>query len=467
MVAPFANWVLDLQNKLKYMKHIGGPKNLPIIGCMLEIPTQPEMVLNYLIAEMNKVLDKGESVMKLWVGPKLIVLPLDAEAVKVLTSSNTELTKGSDYDFFVQWLGRGLLLGAGDHWFKVRRMATPAFHFAKLDEYCETMDNHASTMVKLIGEQTDGKREIDLAPFIKHCALDTIGETAMGICLNAQLDCDQDYVKAVSKFNALAIIYWRNPFLGMFGGLLWKTLGYKAQIDEALNVLKSMTDKVVRERMEVFKDLQQNGVEKIEKKRLNFLDLMLEYNSENQITMEQLREECDTFMFAGHDTTAHAFNEFGKSGADFRSNKLKELKYLDMVLKESMRLFAPVPFIQRTLQTDQIIGGHLIPKNTSVSISPFMLHRNPNVFTDPEKFDPNRFDDGKEYPATAYIPFSAGARNCIGQKFAVREAKIMIAHLVYNFQLTTHYKVHENLPSALTVTCPHLDLPVKVVSRND
>lgn len=177
--------------------------------------------------------------------------------------------------------------------------------------------------------------------------------------------------------------------------------------------------------MEVFNDYRQNGVEKVEKKHLNFLDLMIEYNSENQITMEQLREEVDTFMFAGklfdafnfqffnlysltfltlipgHDTTAHAviwstwclathpdiqerlYNEiadnFGKSGADFRTNKLKELKYLDAVFKESMRLFAPVPFIQRTLKEDQMIGGHLIPKNTSVSISPFMLHRSPKV----------------------------------------------------------------------------------------
>lgn len=66
----------------------------------------------------------------------------------------------------------------------------------------------------------------------------------MGIDLNAQRDSSQPYVKAVGKFNSLALVYWRNPFYGMFGGLLWRLTGYKAQIDEALQTLKSTTDKV-------------------------------------------------------------------------------------------------------------------------------------------------------------------------------------------------------------------------------
>jgi cytochrome P450 family 4 len=88
-----------------------------------------------------------------------------------------------------------------------------------------------------------------------------------------------------------------------------------------------------------------------------------------------------------------------------------------MVLKESMRLFAPIPFVQRQLKSDQMIGGHLIPKDTTIVIGIFMLHRNPKVFPEPEKFDPERFAEGKEYSPTAYIPFSAGSRNCIGYVF--------------------------------------------------
>jgi cytochrome P450 len=88
-----------------------------------------------------------------------------------------------------------------------------------------------------------------------------------------------------------------------------------------------------------------------------------------------------------------------------------------MVFKESMRLFAPVPFIQRQLKTDQMMGGHLIPKTTTVAIPIFMLHRHPKVFPEPEKFDPERFAEGKDYQPTAYIPFSAGSRNCIGYAF--------------------------------------------------
>jgi cytochrome P450 len=101
-------------------------------------------MLDFLLEEMNKILENGGSVMKLWVGPKLIVLPLDSESTKAITSSTSELNKGTDYVFFQQWLGKGLLLGPGDqHWFKIRRMVTPAFHFAKIEEYTEIMDDHS------------------------------------------------------------------------------------------------------------------------------------------------------------------------------------------------------------------------------------------------------------------------------------------------------------------------------------
>jgi cytochrome P450 len=203
--------------------------------------------------------------------------------------------------------------------------------------------------------------------------------------------------------------------------------------------------------------------------------------------MEQLREEVDTFMFAGHDTTSHAvawtiwclathpdiqervYNEitaeFGQSDADFKTNRIKDLKYLDMVLKEAMRLFAPVPFFQRKLKNDMELCGHLIPKNTTLSVSPFVLHRNPKIFPEPRKFNPENFAEGKEYASNAFIPFSAGPRNCIGQKFAVREAKIMLAHLLFNFKFTTDHNIMDNLPVVETVTRPSLGVPVKACSR--
>jgi hypothetical protein len=98
-------------------------------------------------------------------------------------------------------------------------------------------------MIQLISENVK-EDEINLMPFIQRCALDTIVETSMGVQINAQLDSNQPYVKAVGSFNALALTYWKNPFYAMFNGLLWKLSGYKAQVDEALDVLKSTSRKV-------------------------------------------------------------------------------------------------------------------------------------------------------------------------------------------------------------------------------
>ncbi|GFU76304.1 cytochrome P450 4c3 [Trichonephila clavipes] len=116
---------------------------------------------------------------------------------------------------------------------------------------------------------------------------------------------------------------------------------------------------------------------------------------------------------------------------------IKNLKYLDCVLKESRRLWPPTPFIARDLDEDVVIDGCLIPKGTSCGILIFMLHRDPDVFPNPEKFDPNRFllENSTGRHPFAYIPFSAGPRNCIGQRFAVFEAVTVMATILRKFKV--------------------------------
>lgn len=81
------------------------------------------------------------------------------------------------------------------------------------------------------------------------------------------------------------------------------------------------------------------------------------------------------------------------------------------------------------------------------------------------EFCPENFSPDKEYPPNAYIPFSAGSRNCIGQRFAIRESKIILTHLVYNFEFSTDYKLHDNLPIPEAITKPSLGLPLKIKPR--
>lgn len=115
------------------------------------------------------------------------------------------------------------------------------------------------------------------------------------------------------------------------------------------------------------------------------------------------------------------------------------MKYLERVIKESMRLYPPVPFIGRTLSEDIEIDKYKIPKGTMVTVGIYYLHRDPNVFPNPEKFDPDRFltENTKGRHPYAYLPFSAGPRNCVGQKFAMYEEKSVLSSVIRNFKLSS------------------------------
>lgn len=117
---------------------------------------------------------------------------------------------------------------------------------------------------------------------------------------------------------------------------------------------------------------------------------------------------------------------------------MSDMKYLERVIKEAMRLYPPVPIIGRTLSEDVQIDDYCIPEGCMIKIDLFNLHRDPRYFADPEKFDPDRFlPEAVNRHPFAYIPFSAGPRNCIGQKFASYEQKTVICAILRNFKIRT------------------------------
>ncbi|KAK3881462.1 hypothetical protein Pcinc_014118 [Petrolisthes cinctipes] len=176
------------------------------------------------------------------------------------------------------------------------------------------------------------------------------------------------------------------------------------------------------------------------KQRLAFLDILLEYSGGVKgLSDEDIREEVDTFMFEGHDTTAAAISwslfllgHHPEIQAKVHEEldailtspdqplgiaELRQMKYTENCIKEALRLLPSVPYLGRVLSEDLNICGNVIPAHTNVMISIYMIHREPVQFPDPEKFDPNRFlpeNTRKSHPY-AYIPFSAGPRNCIGR----------------------------------------------------
>lgn len=241
-------------------------------------------------------------------------------------------------------------------------------------------------------------------------------------------------------------------------------------------------------------DILNGGTNESNEKSKIFLKLLIDDHLKNdkEMTEEDIREEVDTFMFEGQDTTAmalswiifilgHHRNVQAKAQAEidfFVSEKfdskinlgqLKQLKYLECCIKEGLRLFPSVPLIGRHLEHDLIIENrYKIPKGTNVFVHIYMLHRDPKVYPNPEQYNPDRFMDGNSDGRNpfSFIPFSAGPRNCIGQKYAMTEMKTILVYLLKNFKFESidHLdKIKFQIELVLRPKCP---LNVKFMRRN-
>jgi cytochrome P450 family 4 len=212
------------------------------------------------------------------------------------------------------------------------------------------------------------------------------------------------------------------------------TAMYRQQ-QKYLKVLHEFTDSVIKARREelISEKLNSNHDESFgTKKKMALLDLLLQSTIDGQpLSDADIREEVDTFMFEGHDTTTSAISFCLYNLAKYQDiqqkvydevrscvddevlnvTKLNDLHYLELVIKESLRLFPSVPVYARRLTEEFTANGYTFPKGCSIYISPFLMGRDENIFPDPLEFKPERFDvetTAEKVNPFAYVPFSAG-----------------------------------------------------------
>lgn len=238
------------------------------------------------------------------------------------------------------------------------------------------------------------------------------------------------------------------------------------EMRECSSVMKQFVKKVVQERKSVLVDSLQSMYEPpspttARKTQLALLDLLLKFHMDGQLTEEQVMEEVNTFTFAGHDTVgiSIAFTLFCLGhhpeiqervsreidhvlgdGCEYEvtSDQVKKLKYLEAVIKESLRLYPPGPSFGRKMTENVKLNGYDVPAGTDVWLNVKAIHMDPYFFPEPEKFDPERFLSDGCVPAFAYAAFSLGPRNCIGSRFAMIEEKIILAHILRKFHVVSH-----------------------------
>uniref|UniRef100_A0A452T0P1 Leukotriene-B(4) omega-hydroxylase 2 n=1 Tax=Ursus maritimus TaxID=29073 RepID=A0A452T0P1_URSMA len=401
-----------------------------------------------------------------WIGPFYPVLRLvhPTFVAPLLQAPATIVPKDMFfYNFLKPWLGDGLLLSAGDKWSHHRRLLTPAFHFEILKPYVKVFNKSAGIMhAKWQCLALEGSAHLDMFEHISLMTLDSLQKCVFSFDSNCQ-ESPSEYIAAILELSSLVVKRQEQIFLHM--DFLYNLTPNGRRFHKACNLVHNFTDAVIQERRRA---LISGGSHdflkaKAKAKTMDFIDVLLLAKDEDgkRLSDEDIRAEADTFMFEGHDTTASGLSwvlynlakhpEYqercrqevqellrDREPQEIEWDDLAQLPFLTMCIKESLRLHPPVTVISRCCTQDIVLpDGRVIPKGVICLISIFGTHHNPSVWPDPEVYNPFRFDPEniKERSPLAFIPFSAGPRNCIGQTFAMTEMKVVLALTLLRFRV--------------------------------
>ncbi|XP_055952936.1 cytochrome P450 4C1-like isoform X2 [Argiope bruennichi] len=389
------------------------------------------------------------------------------ETVEVLLNNTELIEKGILYKLIAPWLGAGLITSGGEKWRKHRKMLTPTFHFSILENFIPVFQEQSEILVSKL-QLCIQEPWIDALPLISACTLDALCQTAMGISINAQNDENCEYCKAIHEIGESFMFRAPRPWL--YPDIIFNLTSHGRKFNTNIQIVHGLSEQVIKDK-KIEMTTGVNGNSKSEKetegsyfqKRKPFLELLLEYHLKDPTFTERyIREEVDTFMFAGHDTTAATISwtlyclgvhqEIQKKvheeldmifkmeeNNSISRETLTRMKYLECVIKETMRLYPTVPLILRENKQPFKVLGHNIYTGTMCGIFIFGLHRDPVSFPNPEIFDPDRFlpENSRNRHPYAFVAFSAGPRNCIGQKFAMMEMKIILSSILRRFRVSS------------------------------
>jgi len=491
----YTYWRLSRRHLYELADKIPGPDGLPFVGNAHEFTGSSHDIFRKIY---ERSFEYG-SVVKLWVGPLLGIFLTDPRDVELILNSQVHIDKAKQYKFFKPWLGDGLLISSGPKWRAHRKLIAPTFHLNVLKSFIDLFNaNSRQTCDKL---RKEIGKEFDCHDYMSEATVEILLETAMGVSKKTQDQSGYDYAMAVMKM--CDILHLRHTKFWLYPDALFNLTRYKEYQKGLINTIHSLTRKVIKAKKadfakgirgstaEVPEELKTNSandkmqaktvVEGLsfgqsaglsddldvdddvgEKKRLAFLDLLIEASQSGVvINDEEIKEQVDTIMFEGHDTTAagssfflcmmgnhpeiqnrvvEELNQiFGDSDRPATFADTLEMKYMERCMMETLRLYPPVPIIARHLNEDvKLASCNLtLPAGSSVIIGTFKVHRREDTYPNPDKFDPDNFlperTANRHY--YSFIPFSAGPRSCVGRKYAMLKLKILLSTILRNFRV--------------------------------
>ncbi|KAL9879424.1 putative cytochrome P450 4d14 isoform 1-T4 [Glossina fuscipes fuscipes] len=440
------------------------PLTLPLLGDLLLFAglSRTEFPIRF-----KNLFERFGNVYHAWIGPFSILMVADANYYKVIMRDAVSKPYVCT-SVLKEVIGTGLIVACGEEWRVRRKMLNPAFHIKLIESFTKVFDEHSRALVQRLQQHADGKSTFDIFPFIADMTLCIIFETAMGFKSDPN-DLDfRKYTSATQDFIFNESERLTKPWL--LPRFAYYILAYRnfKKSSAATAYIRDFHAKIIKTKRQELEERHKNATQAgdnddkvLDRKRQNFLEILLTSSIDGKpVSDDVIQDEIFTIVMAGSDTSAHtlcyvlyllsrhpdaqqkAFLEiFSLYGTDrersITMEDLSKLKYLECVIKETLRVYPTVPFYGRVFDEDIVADGKIIPGGTALLICPIRSNENPEYFPEPKQFNPERFNDENinKIPEYAYAPFSAGPRGCIGPKFGMVEIKCTLIRILLEYEI--------------------------------
>lgn len=412
-----------------------GPRGLPLLGVAHHVRNDP------LGFSLRMAREYGGMVAFKLATNQVFMMSRPEYFQHILVDNYRNYHKSAFYQTLRPIFGNGLVTSEGETWKRQRQLAQPSFHRKRLDDIARGMAGEIGAMLDGWGRRATRGEPVDVAAEAMELALGNIAHAMFGTDV-------RDEFRAINR--DIAIILRRAE------QRIWSPLTAPAPLPTPANLrsrratagLDRIVYRVIRERRETGED------------RLDLLSMLLAARYEDTgegMTDEELRDMVLTILVAGHETvgtaaaivyylvskhpdvearlTAEVDAVLGGRTPTFAD--LHDLPYVGQVVQEALRLYPSAWTISRQALADDAIDGVRIPAGATTMLSPYIMHRNPEFWDNPEAFDPSRFEPEQvaRRPKHAYVPFGGGPRTCIGANFALTELKLLLAMTCQRFRM--------------------------------
>lgn len=448
----------------KLASQLSGPLALPIIGNGLSFLCKEEDILKAI----NKISEKYTTPIRFWFGPILVIYFSCPEHIEKILSSSKLAYKHEAYDLVKIYLGDGLVSNSGEKYKKHRRLIQPLINLKFASGNIKNMQKHINIYIEKL-KGFCGKGEIDVHDFTHRCFADIIGEIMLGTQMGAQIGRNLEFVHASDEMYKVGHARIMRPWL--HPEIIYNLTSGKIR----QNHITSVTTTFIKDKLQkAFQRVKQVAKQQ-QKLEPNNTTSIIDQIAEIIETDQSLMNNTDflyhmyTLYCASEDTmtviTSVLFvcfgmyptyqklaaeeirSVFGDKPTEINHEDLSKLHYLDMCIRDVLRLIPIAPIILRRTIEDFSIDNVVIPKGCGVLVSIFDVHRDPKHWHNPNHFHPDHFlpENVQSRHPFAFVPFSAGPRSCVGKVLAFIGLKLIMVNILQNFEIEADGKFPDML----------------------